>query len=220
MCLSAPKPLAADTVEDFRIWGNVTAITNLGLLDPSLGRYRWWMEGQGRFREAAGEADQALVRTGMGYAVMGQATVWLGYAYVAWYRAAGGVLDEHRPWQQFLWSESMPWGDLTSRSRLEQRFIEGLGNVSWRIREFVRFSRPIAQGSALGFVVWDEVFVHLNSVSPALQSGFDQNRAFAGLSYQLNKQVRAEIGYMNQFIRTEPENRVNHVLSLNFFLNL
>lgn len=69
---------AAD--EDFRIWENVTTIAKLGSIDPSLDKWRLWMESQGRFRDDARTADQALGRGGIGYALSDRMSVWLGYA--------------------------------------------------------------------------------------------------------------------------------------------
>jgi hypothetical protein len=50
--------------------------------------------------------------------------------------------------------------------------------------------------------------------------GFDQNRAFAGGAYTINKFARAEIGYMNQTLnRFSNTNLMDHILSTNLFLN-
>jgi hypothetical protein len=225
--LLAPNPAAAGTVEDFRIWGNVTAITKLGVLDSRLERWRWWMEGQGRFRDAGDALDQGLVRTGLGYALSDRASVWLGYAHVATFPEARKTLGEHRIWQQLTLTDSAPFGDLTSRSRLEQRFIQDTNPVEWRFREFVRFSRPIAEGSPFSFVVWDEVFVRLNSTTPTVRAGFDQNRGFAGIGYSFDESARLEVGYLNQLIQTfartkttrRTDLRMNHILSMSLFLN-
>jgi hypothetical protein len=210
---------AAGVQEDFRMWGNLTAITKLGSLNPDLSRWRWWLEGQGRFRESGGVPDQSIARTGLGYALGDHISVWLGHAYIAGFPDAGGTDDEHRLWQQLSWSASRPWGDLSSRSRLEQRFLEGVEEAGWRFRELVRFSRPVIEGGPLSYVAWDEVFIHLNTVGPSIQSGFDQNRGFAGFGYAFTKEARAELGYLNQFISTQALDRMNHILSLNLYLN-
>ena len=142
-------------------------------------------------------------------------------------RRAHNTLGEHRIWQQVTLTDTAPFGDLTSRSRLEQRFIQGTNPVEWRFREFVRLSRPIAEGSPFSFVVWDEVFVRLNSTTPAVRAGFDQNRGFAGLGYSFDESARLEVGYLNQLIQTfartrttqRTDLRMNHILSMSLFLN-
>jgi len=227
LCLLAPDPAAAGAREDFRIWGNVTSIANLGRLDPRLDKWRWWMEGQGRWRDGGDALDQGLVRTGVGYALTDRASVWLGYAYIPTFPEARRTINEHRIWQQLTLTDSAPFGDLTSRSRLEQRFIQNIDPVEWRFREFIRFSRPIAEGSPFSFIVWDEVFVRLNATTPTVRAGFDQNRGFAGIGYSFDKHARLEVGYLNQLIQTFVQTRtrratdlrMNHILSMSLFLN-
>lgn len=214
--------------EDFRIWENVTAIAKLGSIDPSLEKWRLWMESQGRFRDDARTADQALGRAGIGYALSDRLSLWLGYAHIATFPEGAETQHENRIWQQVLLTEKAPFGDLTSRTRLEQRFIQNVNPVEWRLREFMRFSHPLAEGSPLSLVLWDEVFVRLNSTTPSARFGFDQNRAFAGLGYTFSEKARVEIGYMNQIIlsrvvsRQEQkfDQRMNHILSVSLFLNL
>jgi len=214
--------------EDFRIWENMTGIINLGAVDKRLDKWRWWVEGQGRFRDSGRAVDQGLARTGLGYQFAEKASIWLGFAYVGTYPQGRLNINEYRIWQQLLMTDNPSFGDLTSRTRLEQRFIQDISPVEWRLREFVRFSRPIYDGSAVSLVLWDEVFVRLNSTTPRTPFGFEQNRGFAGLGYTFSKQLRVEVGYMNQFLffrtiaRREQrfDQRINHILSISMFLNL
>ncbi|MFO1123850.1 MAG: DUF2490 domain-containing protein [Methylocystis sp.] len=225
--LASALPAAA-VDEDFRIWENVTAIAKLGSIDPGLEKWRLWLESQGRFRDDGATADQALGRTGVGYALSDKASVWLGYAHVATFPQNAKTQHENRIWQQLLLTDKASFGDLTSRTRLEQRFIQNVNPVEWRLRQFVRFSRPLWENSPLSVVLWDEVFVRLNSTTPAARFGFDQNRGFAGLGYTFSEKARVEIGYMNQLIlsrivsRREQrfDHRINHILSVSMFLNL
>lgn len=211
----------AETREDFRLWTNVTAVTNLGHLDDRFSRWRLWTEVQNRFRDIShdGELDQVLVRSALGYAVAKGFTVWLGYGYIPTFTEADKVVNEHRIWQQLLWSQDFDRWSFTSRTRLEQRFIEGADDPAWRYRQFLRLSRPLAQEWPLSLVLWDEVFIHLRSVSPTIQSGLDQNRVFAGLGWQVAKPARVEVGYLNQYLDTPRLIRFNHILSLNLYLN-
>lgn len=227
LCLGGATPApAAD--EDFRIWENVTTIVKLGSIDPGLEKWRVWLESQGRFRDDGAVADQALGRGAIGYALSDRASVWLGYAHVATFPEAAKTQHENRLWQQIMLTDRAPFGDLTSRTRLEQRFIQGVNPVEWRLREFVRFFHPLGEGSPLGLVIWDEVFMRLNSTTPSARFGFDQNRAFAGLGYTFSEKARIEVGYMNQLILSRAvsrqeqkfDQRMNHILSVSLFLNL
>jgi hypothetical protein len=219
---------AAAVEEDFRIWENVTTIARLGSIDPSLEKWRLWLESQGRFREDGTTADQALGRAGVGYALSDKASLWLGYAHIATYPQDAKTQHENRIWQQILLTEHATFGDLTSRTRLEQRFIQNVAPVEWRLRQFMRFSHPLWENAPLSIVLWDEVFVRLNSTTPSTRFGFDQNRGFAGVGYRFSETARAEIGYMNQLIQSRVasrreqtfDHRINHILSVSMFLNL
>ncbi|MBC7756939.1 MAG: DUF2490 domain-containing protein [Bdellovibrio sp.] len=65
----------------------------------------------------------------------------------------------------------------------------------------------------------DELFFSANSTDWCAASGFDQNRAFNGLGYKLNKHNAFEIGYLNQFVNTRKADRENHVLSTPWAMN-
>ncbi len=48
--------------------------------------------------------------------------------------------------------------------------------------------------------------------------GLTKNRGFAEIGYRWQPHILTEIGYLNQFVNTANINRVNHILSLNLFL--
>jgi hypothetical protein len=215
----------AELQDDTRTWGNITARGNFGYVDPDLKRWLWWMEGQLRARECCSTdiaLDQSLIRPGIGYALTDQSTVWVGYAHVGNY-LPGLEIEENRAWEQYMWAGKTPLGGFTFRSRLEQRW-QGNGNdTGSRFRQFLKLSTPIPIYPTLNFVVWDEVFVNLYDTDwgPQLRSlqGFDQNRGFVGIGYRYSPEIMTEIGYMNQFIQTPTNDRMNHILSVTVFLD-
>ena len=209
----------AEVVEDFRLWGNVTARGNLGYIDSDLKRWRWWMEAQTRFRDSGDALDQLLIRPGIGYALTDQSTVWIGYARVTNYSAVGDQIEENRMWEQYMWSGQTPLGAFTSRTRFEQRWQANGNDTGGRFRQFVKFHWPLSFYPAANFVVWDEVFVHLYSTDWGAIQGFDQNRGFVGIGYRFSPNILTEIGYMNQFIQRAQADRMNHILSLTVFLD-
>ena len=165
-----------------------------------------------------------MIRPGLGYALTDQSTVWLGYARVGNY-LPGEEIQENRIWEQFMWSGATPLGGVTFRSRLEQRWQAKGSETGSRFRQFLKFSTPIPFYPTLNFVVWDEVFVNLYDTDwgPKLQSlqGLDQNRGFVGIGYRYSPEIMTEIGYMNQYIQTQPgaNDRLNHVLSVSVFFD-
>jgi len=182
-------------VTDGRVWWNVTAQERAGTQSP----WRWYMEVQGRHRDGLSDFDQLLVRPAVGFDLTSRSSLWVGYGYTPSYPAVGDVVTENRYWQQYLWVAPAVGGVFQSRARLEERAIERNDKVAWRLREFMRFTRPIARSGALTAVVWDEVFVHLNDTTRTVQ-GFDQNRVFAGIGLPAGRRGRFEIGYLNQAI--------------------
>jgi len=218
----------AELQEDTGIWGNVTARGNFGYVDPDLKRWLWWMEGQARFRECCNSEftlNQSLIRPGIGYALTDQSTVWLGYARVGNHLPDNTEIQENRIWEQYMWSGSTPLGAFTSRSRFEQRWQANGSETGSRFRQFLKLSTPIPFYPTLNFVVWDEVFVNLYDTDwgPKLQSlqGLDQNRGFVGIGYRYSPEIMTEIGYMNQYIQTQPgaNDRMNTIISMTLFFD-
>jgi Protein of unknown function (DUF2490) len=224
MCVLSIMPFAsadarAELADDFRIWGNVTARGNFAFVDPELKKWRWAAEVQPRARESGDEMDQLLIRPGIGYALTERSTVWMGYAHVINFPAAGDNIHENRFWQQYMWSGMTPFGAFTSRSRFEQRWQSNGSEVGGRFRQMFKISWPIPFHPAASLVGWDEVFIHLNDTDWGARQGFDQNRGFAGIGYRVVPPVLVEIGYMNQYINRSTIDHMNHILSFNLFLD-
>ena len=149
------SPTAADnTVEDFQVWGNATALGNFGFINPQnpdLKKFRWWMEGQGRFGNDATQFTQSLIRPGLGYALTDKVVVWAGYAWAptAEPLSIAHPFNEHRIWQQVTWADNFSFGRLSTRSRFEQRFfdhnapIAGNDDVGHRFRQLVKLAVPM-----------------------------------------------------------------------------
>jgi hypothetical protein len=221
LCLAGAAPAMAATVEDFQTWGNITATGGLGFIDPQLQRFRYWLEGQGRFGDDTSVFSQGMVRPGLGYALSSRASIWLGYAWIPTGEPfTQKPFDEHRIWQQFLWTDRWSVGAFTSRSRLEQRFADSGDDVGWRFRQLFKLSWPIPMAPKFSLVGADEVFININKADWGPDHGLDQNRAFAGIGYNFDEHVKTEIGYMNQYIhKTNAPDRMDHILSVNLLLN-
>jgi Protein of unknown function (DUF2490) len=202
-------PLPAQTISDGRVWWNATLQERSGTESP----WRWYFEVQGRMRDGADALDQLLIRPAIAYELTSRSSVWAGYGYTPQFPASGGALYEHRAWQQYLWNRPLGKLQLTSRSRLEERFMEGNGELAWRFRQQLRFTRPV-RSSRFSALFWDEFLTHLNTTNRTTR-GFDQNRIFAGTGIALDSRARIEIGYMNQYLNgIRAPNRSNHTLSI------
>ncbi len=183
---------------------------------------RWWFDGHLRFVDDADGFTQSIVRPGVGYAIDDNVTAWAGYGWIRNVPETVSAFDEHRLWQQLTWSHTCDWMTTGYRSRLEQRLLEPGDDTGLRFRQLVSWRQPIDCESRYTFVLWDELFLHLNDTDWGARSGFDQNRAFVGFGVKrdADSPCRVEIGYLNQRInRRGPDNLTNHLLSVNMFYN-
>ncbi len=215
---------AGDRVEDFNTWTGIEMIGGLSSTNPNL---KYKLFAQGRFGDNSTRFTQALIRPGLGYAINEKVTAWLGYDWVPTSRplALKHPFNDHRIWQQLSLRDNYSFGTVISRTRLEQRFfdIPGSSDVAYRYRQMFKLLTPMHFVSPkVSFVIWNEIFVDLNSMDAGIRSGLNQNWAFAGIGYRLNKKTTIEMGYLNQFINRSKSPRpdqMNHVLSVTMLVN-
>ncbi len=215
--LAAGHAFAAE--EDFQLWattlasgGGIAGIPELHL----------WAEGQARYGDDASHLNQGVVRGAVGWQVAPRAVLWAGYAWFPTRPQGRPNFDEHRPWQQLTWRTAAPIAGfgLSTRTRLEQRILEGVDDTGWRFRHLFKLTRPLSDNGRVYLSLWDEVFINLNDTDGGAESGFDQNRAFAGIGARLSPLLRSEIGYMNLYAnRHGRTDASNHVLSITLFVD-
>ncbi len=205
--------LPATAQDDRQVWSAAFASGPV----QSGGKLLVWFDGHARFRDEGDQLDVTIVRPGVGWRVSPRLDLWAGYAHVT-LRRPGPDGEEHRAWQQATYPiAEIAGGRLTGRTRLEQRFREGGDDTGWRLRQFVRWSRPI-DGSDVSVVVSNETFVAFNDTDWGQADGYDQNRAFVGLGWQATPRFRLEGGYMNQHIAsaTGPDRQNDNLLVAGF----
>lgn len=168
-----------------------------------------------RFTDGADRLGQVLLRPAVGYRITPSDTLFLGYAYVRTEPLNGTPTDEHRMFQQALVRVLGSPGKttVTSRTRLEQRWLEGRSGMGWRLRQQVRLETPVAKG--LNAIVWAEPFVNFDTTSWGQRAGFDQLRGFAGVGVPIARGIAIEAGYSGQYVnRFKVPDRMNHIGSL------
>jgi hypothetical protein len=220
LLLVAGGARAGDPREGEQIWAMALAQGGFGFVHPKLARVRGWLELQGRWR-SFGESYETgfLPRVGIGYALTDQMTLMTGFAVIENDPAQKKPFTELRPWQQLSWNLPVRGFGLQSRTRLEQRIHQE--NLGWRLRELVKATVPLPGTDRVFLAAYDELFFDLDDTPWGQRRGFRQNRFFAGPGLRLDreKHVVLEVGYLNQWIDRRREDRDNHVLSLNLFLN-
>lgn len=194
LALAVAAPAAALETEG-EAWFQVTAS------GPIHGRLLGFAEIQPRFGEDGQDGDfdttAWIGRGALGWQVLEGWSLWAGYGYTPTFDPDR---DEHRIFQQSLYDWRLGPVHAQHRARLEERFLEHESEASWRLRNQLRFVYPLPSLPTWSLVLADEVFLNLNTVDDGPDSGFDQNRVFAGVSHQLSRHVRVEVDYLNQFV--------------------
>ena len=217
---AAPPPSGITEAAGF--WTQAVGEGNLSSIDDSLSQVRLWVEGQGRFNNSNPNSNmnfyQGMARSAVGYAVTDRLTVWAGYTYLPTENYGKGYVGEQDAWPAIRYIFPTKIGTVMLREMVEMRFVRG-DAPGIRPRTMAKLIRPFEFEPRLGLVLWDEVFFNANNVTnnPNLGlSGFNQNRAFAGVSWTFNESARMEFGYMNQMVnRSRPDLPYSSYGSLN-----
>jgi hypothetical protein len=147
------------------------------------------------------DIQQLLLRYGVGLQHNSDQQSLLGYAYiysgVYMNENEKNYFNEHRIFQQFIHLFRTPNFYFQNRFRTEERFIEN-GNFMFRFRYFAYFFFPLSsstiQKGTVYFSCYNEVFLQND------KKMFDRNRFYIALGCFLNKNLRVDVGIMNQMV--------------------
>lgn len=182
-----------------------------------------WIEGQWRLTDDLSRTGQVILRPAAGIRFAPDSTAIAGYAFIRSDPLEGAAFNEHRLWQQVqlpLLRDGQGRPLLISRTRIEQRMLEGQGETGWRLRQFVRLQLPIARDGAVQLIGITEGFFNLTETQWGARKGNDQWRNFIGVGLPLGERFRIEPGYLNQRVFRRGEDRTNHVLNATLFYRL
>lgn len=105
--------------------------------------------------------------------------------------------------------------EVSQRVRLEGRLLETVPENATRLRYQLRFvSASDLQTRPL---IWNEVFVNLNQTNWNGNQTLDRNRFFLGLTRSF-KDLRIELGYLNQFVPRSAFDTSEHTLVFYIFI--
>lgn len=208
-------PAAAETREDEQVWLNLTAMGSIS------DRLVYFAEVQPRIGDGVSRVQQVLLRPAIGWKISSSVTVYQGYAHAVLPISGGRDRNEDRSFQQVTWNAGKVGpGDLSFRTRLEQRWLSNGRDTGWRARQMIRYRLPFrADRKGVGMLGWTEPFVALNGTDWGARGGFDQLRTFVGAEVPIGGKSTAELGYLNQFVdRGGGIRQVNHVASVTVFV--
>jgi hypothetical protein len=177
-------------------------------------KWNWHNEVQYRNYNFAGDTQQLLLRTGVGYNLTdNNNNLLLGYGYINSQNYVPDTDDkihnnEHRIYQQFITRQNMGRINLQHRSRVEERFLQDDFQVRFRyfLALNVPVNKPKMEDNAFYISAYNEIFI--NAESPS----FDRNRVYGALGYVINKNFRVEAGLMRQIQEKKGRNQFQIVL--------
>ena len=209
-----------DLLQDAGSWAQVVGEGSLKFIDPKLEKGRIWVEGQARINDNRDHFYQGMVRAAVGYSLSDRATIWAGYTWLPTQNLGKSYVNQQDVWPAFRYVLPTDYGTLTFRTMFESNFLQG-SDVRFRPRQMIKFMHPFEFEPRLSVIAWDEFFIRVNSTQFGGKSGFDQNRAFAGLGWTFNKNVRFEGGYLNQYLddATHTNNTMRHLIMGSLFIN-
>lgn len=89
-------------------------------------------------------------------------------------------------------------GALSSRTRLEERYLSTASEISWRLRHRTRVAVPLDQAKRWTLIGMQEFYFNLNRARPIDVVGLAVFRHFAGGSYALSKALNVQLLYIRQ----------------------
>lgn len=181
-------------------------------------KVNWHYEAQYRNFNFIGDIEQLLLRTGLGYNLSdNNNNIHLGYAYIYSEPYLVNSSDkisvtEHRIYQQFITRQEFNRILIQHRYRFEQRSISN--DLRLRLRYFlainVALTQKQMQDNTVYFSAYNEIFLNTRNAY------FDRNRLYGGVGYRFNKNVRIELGLMNQVVQNSARNQLNMIAFVNF----
>ncbi|TGE28190.1 DUF2490 domain-containing protein [Hymenobacter metallicola] len=222
LCLAAVLPALvsyqaahAQTPGPWGSWGIGTVVLP-GSVEKKWGGYA---EVQARSNRLFNQYFYNELKGGVSYNLDKNFTVLLGAGRYHTYDEPGPVNVEKRLWQQLVLSQFMDRLKLEHRYRVEQRwqtFPTDGGNDStafrqrlrYRLNAFLPLFHHTITDKTLFLSVYDEIF--LNPRGPV----FERNRVYAGVGYQFDKHLSAQLGWVRQANYTQPRLQQGQIVPL------
>ncbi|RNL50192.1 DUF2490 domain-containing protein [Pedobacter jejuensis] len=219
LCFAALTNLSAQTQYQNTGW--------LFLLNNTKINKKWGLQFDVQVRSAddCKYVRNTLVRPAIQYFINDKHNVALGYLWQTTQNQIDGsaatFFDEHRIFEQYIYTHKIKSIFASHRVRVEQRFIERANEdvFAQRFRYFIRLIKPLQKAQPTftkgAFVaLQNEVFLNFQNKAKINNSTFDQNRIYLAGGYRFSKKFDAEVGYMNQAIKNTSSHTNNNIVQL------
>jgi hypothetical protein len=154
-------------------------------------------EGQPRWNQDVTHFDQAVLRTGVIKRLTPSIQLSAAYALVPRNTVLGTLWEQQSYEQVLLTLPRLGKWVPQLRLREDQRYLSQWADTSHRLRESLRFVRPL-RTHEWTFVVYEEAFVNLDDTARGPSRGLDQLRLYSGLQHPITRDLAVEVGYMCQ----------------------
>lgn len=209
LSFAATPALAQQT--DEQLWFQANASIMIG------GQEKITLEGIGRFSDRAEGFSHAEIGALFTHTTSGGVELSFGYRHVEDWDRNGRLPNEERLRQMIL----VPLGSgFNGRLRFEQRFNSSGSEIGFRLRPRLGFETPINQ-HGLKLFTTSEHFLNFNSTAWGARAGYERMRNAVGISIPLTRNLRGEVGYLNQyrFGREGRRDQMDHVATFTLTLN-
>ncbi|HEX5025162.1 MAG TPA: DUF2490 domain-containing protein [Agriterribacter sp.] len=177
-------------------------------------KWNWWNEVQYRNYNFAGDLQQLLIRTGIGYNLTeSNNNVLMGYGFIHSQNYLPNGVDksknnEHRIYQQFITKQNFGRVFIQHRYRVEERFLPD--DFKMRFRYFLSLNVPLNHDKMTSKTVYASAYneIFLNAQHPV----FDRDRLYGALGYVFNQNFKMELGFMAQILENETRSQFQVVL--------
>jgi hypothetical protein len=198
-------PTTARAKSDEQLWATGSATVKVS------DRWRISQEVVVRTSDAKNGIYELESNTILSYRVSDRVTIAAGYTHDPQYAGGHFTVMEHRAREQVTFDNLARLGTakLSARTRVEQRWREGVDGIGWRLRPYAKVSLPVSGKVALNLS--SEPFFNLNRTAFQRSTGLDKVRNLVSLSAPLSKTLSGEVGYMNQhsFVRNGTDSSDN-----------
>lgn len=208
-----------ETDDIFGSWSSVILQGSLKSLSPNLDNVKWQVMNQSRTRDDSPKGSrfsENLLLGQVGYQFNPNVSLWVGYEHGWIHPLNKPAFQESRPYQDFVWNQSIDDFKLMSRTRMEARINQTTGDIGYRPRQFFQISHSLPFLEGLSAYLGDEVFFYVNKNNFGKQ-GFSENWILSGLSYQFTPKVGVDLGYLGQYVGNKTGNNLfTHNVQANF----